>query len=1018
MKPKNNIGTTRREFIEQMSLLGMASMLPLSFFSCGKDAPNIDYQGTGLAPYKVWEEMLMAIKTSPDFLEGRMQRLIEEGNPEAMFHFVKDELFLMPSSATSLIQMRDTMRYGLKGVLRYGFATPREKAELLNFMFTKANITSKVIYEQTNFQPEEVLPFFYRPFQRKFEPLIDKKTLKRWSSEMGAEESNAELANPDPDLTESKNLAQKLWEKLPEKDKIRAKSFNYRWDNSASPALEFEWEGETKYAHLFDPSVPFGNLKLENGRTSPAKEAQYDNENVAIELSYRDGINPLEEKILVQGEWPTHELAGNQVVLSFLNGLNVQKQITTAVGNLRIFTPALSYQSFDAEKSFMEARSFLGNPVTLEGKIIDVSGKEASIGNSTLLTKPNPNLQKEIRQIEVKAIPGSYPSVKLHVSPRNENGEIIDGLSAADFSVSDNNMPVQAIMESNQRTPRVIILSDTSLSMPKTYFGENMDAFVENLQKAILEKYPETQITKWKTNSDLYTWLTKASYTSNDLIIYATDGDNGDKYDAVKMEKLKFGPPALVLNVSNSTDSHRKESFQNMANATNGLVLDAKDQEKTITNITKYIDEREIPSYVFTYHATEKEANHKVEVHADNQRVKASDEYNFKLIPVKDTEAGEHIIGLYLSVKVGNQTVRRVLSGWDHIVDKNRKPTFKDFTDVQNMLLGNVLISIEGQGPTFANALSDILKYRLSTRKWGEAVLKNEIKNAVEAYEEGGLIYDENLASLMQPLQNSVTSQSMTFAAGPRIAIVKTWAGINREFSKYSFDFLPTSNYTTLTNNALEGFKITMEKTAQLAILENYFFETSTLSALSSKSIISVTEAKNTEWFKQLYREGPDANYWRERIYRGDGSYKSFDASASEKAFWRVDNQTGELYGMLPDLSGGGTNRIQVQLDELSKVMNMYSLLFSAMGVGTLPIGIVTAYGLTLVKLYAIASEAIIIMDTSGMDEKIAEAMKQLACNVKKEIILATMGPVGTVIGGIDNLIGLMGGGGIPGMQC
>jgi hypothetical protein len=143
-----------------------------------------------------------------------------------------------------------------------------------------------------------------------------------------------------------------------------------------------------------------------------------------------------------------------------------------------------------------------------------------------------------------------------------------------------------------------------------------------------------------------------------------------------------------------------------------------------------------------------------------------------------------------------------------------------------------------------------------------------------------------------------------------------------------------------------------------------------------------------------------------------------FDQSGTEKSFWRIDGQTGELYGLLPDMTGGGTNHIQAQLDELSRVMNMYSLIFGAAGVGSLPIGIVQAYGMMLVKLYAIASEAIIIMDTTGMDEKIVAAMQQFACNVKKEIILATMGPVGTAISGLDNLIGLMGGGGIPGMQC
>jgi hypothetical protein len=1008
--------STRRDFIKQLGLLGFMAGLPPALWSCSTEGTG--YKGTGIAPYSVWEEMLLAMQTSPDHLEGRMNMLIQEGNPEAMLRFVRDEIYLMPTTSSSLWGLGKAMRYGISGVLRYGFATPREKAELLHAMFIRANIQSSMVYERTNFEPDDVTAFFYRPIERKFAPSVDKKTLARWSKEMYGENSKSEVVNPDPELKESKMLADRLWDLIPEKEKIRAHTFDFRWDNVRTPVVEFEWEGETKYAHLFDATVPFGSLKNPVGRGAPAEEAVYIDEKISVSVTYRTGVHPQIEKELISAAWNAHELVGNQIVCSFLHGLDLEKQFTTSVGSLRIFTPTLSFQSFDADRPFMEARSFLGNPVTLEGKIIDVSGEKATIGSSTLLAKPNANLQKDIRQIEVKAIPGSYPLVKLHVSPLDVNGDIIEGLSAADFSVSDNSAPAQAILESNQRTPSVLILYDTSLSMPQTYSGENMDAFVASLESAILEKYPNTQITTWKTNSDLYTWLSKASHTSSDLIIFATDGDNGDTYIATKMEKLKFGPPAIVLNVTNTTGRSHNEAFENMAKATNGLVLNAKDQEKTIANVTRYLDDLEISPYVFTYYATDDKISHRVVITADNQRLTASDEYTFDLIANENAEAGEHIVGLYLHVQVGKLNVRRVLAGWDNSIDINRKPSFKDSADVRNMFLGNILIAVEGEGPTLSNALCDVLKYRLSTRKWGEAIIQNYVEKAVEAFAEGVYVYDETLASLMAPLQNAVTSNSFTFAAGPRIAIIKTIPGINREFSSLNFDYLPTSNYVTLSSDPIEGFKTTLEKTAQMAILENNFFGESTFSLLASKNITSSLEARKADWFTQLYREGPDARYWYENIFRGGNSIKFFDRSGSEKAFWRIDERTGELYGMLPDMTGGGTNHIQAQLDELSRVMNMYSLIFSAAGVGSLPIGIVQAYGMMLVKLYAIASEAIIIMDTTGMDEKIIAAMQQFACNVKKEIILATMGPVGTAISGLDNLIGLMGGGGIPGMQC
>ncbi len=81
-------------------------------------------------------------------------------------------------------------------------------------------------------------------------------------------------------------------------------------------------------------------------------------------------------------------------------------------------------------------------------------------------------------------------------------------------------------------------------------------------------------------------------------------------------------------------------------------------------------------------------------------------------------------------------------------------------------------------------------------------------------------------------------------------------------------------------------------------------------------------------------------------------------------------------------------------------------------------IGIVATYGKTLAKLYAIVTEVIIVMDNTGMDDKIRDALKELACNVQKEIMFFAFGRVGEAMGGLDLIISLMGGNGLPGMGC
>lgn len=1019
MKPQKDNGTTRREFLEQMSFLGMASMLPLSFFSCGKET-SIDYKGTGLVPYKIWEEMLMAVQTSPDHLDGRMKSLIKEGNPEAMFNFVRDEIYLLPPAPNSLRGMKNTMKFGINGVLRYGFATPREKVELLNNMFNDAGIPSKVVFERTNIQAKEVPAFFYRPIERSFTPKISKKVLKRWADQMEQENTFSKpVKNIDKDLEQSNALANQLGQALPETDKLRSQSFDFRWDNYNTPTVEFTHKDTTMYAHLFDPKIKFGELKNDNGGSiTQADEAVFNNEKISVSLSFRDGINLRDEKELVSGEWFAHELAGNQIIINFLHGLTIEEQAFTNIGNLRVFTPVLSFQSFDMDAKEMEEKSFMGNPITLEGNRIDVSGNAAKIGTHQISDNHNKNLQKSVQEIQAKAVPNTYPLVKLEVTPRDALGAFVEGLSAADFAIIDNDLRIPAMMERNERAPRILVLYDVSLSMPTEYYGENMNRFVSELEKSIKENYKGAAITKWKTDSSLYSWLLKASQTNNDLIIFATDGDNGDKFNEVNLNFYQSGPPALVLNVKNSEDRHRTESFTKMAEATNGAVFNAQDQDLVIESIVEFIESIEIAPYIFTYYVTDKSASHTVKISIDENRVEASSNYKFISFPQNNMDLGQKIAGLYLKIKVGRNEVSRVYAGWDPRIDKYRNPSFKDFLDVKFHLLGSAILSFEGEGPTFSAAISDALKYRLSTREWGEAVINEDFNKAKEILQQGSFANTDSFFALMAPLSNQVTEDAYTFSSGIRIAILKNKVGLDGQKSETNFDYLPTSNYTTFSKNEQQSFKINLIKTAQLAIREKEIYEESTFTLLKDKNSVERSNILKEDWFIQLYREGEDANFWYETIYRGDGNFRIFDTSAQTKAYWQINSKTGELYGILPNGTGGGSKSTEEQLKELNKVIDLYMALFTAMGVASTPIGIVATYGKTLVKLYAIVTEVLIIMDASGLDEKVDAALKELACNINKEIMFMSLGKVGEIMGGVDLLISLMGGDGLPGTGC
>lgn len=990
----NSAEKPRRQFLKQMAIIGLVTGIAPVLWRCNQDKKTpMNYLGTGEGPYKVWEEMLMALETSPDHLEGRYKKLIVGKDPKAMFDFVRDEIHLMPAKRAEIHGMQTAMKYGTKGALRYGFATPREKAELLHEMYSQAGIKSKVVYEIIDIPDDEVPSFFYRPIKRPFAPAIDDATRERWAKELGTYNKNSknyDLMNRD--LSAGKKLADEVWQTLPDKEKVNPLSTSFRWDHygNGTPTVEFELDGKTKYAHLFDPKVPFGELKNKaKANLTPAKPAVLNDEKIKLSLSYRAGIDPTVETELIFGEWFAHELVGNRVGLSFQNGLSLEEQMVTSFGDLRTFTPALSLQGFDLTLPYMEEKSFVGNPFTLEGKVMDISGDKIKVDGSEIMEKPDEDLQKTVAKLEIAAIPALFPLVKLEVTPTNAEGKLVEGLSATDFSIVDNKSPVKAIMENNQRTPNVLILYDISMSMPLEYRDEGMDSFIDTLEKSILTKYPAAQLEKWPTDSSLFTWLLKASQTSNDLIIFATDGDNDDTFDSKMEPFFKSGPPAVVLSVRGTSF----DSFDKMAESTNGVVLNAQDREETAQMVTSFLEKIVIPPYVFTYYASGNDIPHDVSLTIDEKRLSAQSNYKFATQVPRSHLLGQNIAGLYLTIQSNTKTAKRLLAGWSEH-DKN-PPTRQNFIDVRNTIFGGVLISIEGEGATLSTALCDELNYKLSTRNWGEPLMNGEDEKAIEEFRKGTLHYNSLFIPLMAPLAEGVTENSYTYAAGPRIGIIKQKIGIGETHSTLSFDYVPTSDYLSLDTDPLKAFKTTIEKTAQLAVLENSYFPKNTLTLLKGKQLIDLETAYGLNWFRDNEAVEKDPVFWNGQLRSNNYANKTsgyipftlFDTKASEKAYWQISHDTGELYGILFDGTGGGAKSVETQLKDIDNVVEAYAKILDHMAQGlsgALPI--VAMYSKTLVKLYAIASVAIVIMDGSNMDKEIRKALIDLANEVADHI--------------------------------
>lgn len=1010
-------GMQRREFITHLVLGAMATSLPLSLYSC-KDKMDDGFVGSGKVPYKIWEEILHYIKSSPDNLKGQYESLIKKGNPEEMFHFVRDQFYLIPAYAKK-IGYGNSLKYGTEYALRSGMATMYEKALLYKNMLTAAGITAYIKKERTNISPEQAQIFFYRPIERNFNPAISNKLLKRWGKEMGTPSSIPPFIFSEEEIDKKTNtLTSRILKTLDLPEDHKLYGFDFRWPNYDTPVVEFEWEGQTMYAHLYDPTIPFGKSFGDDPALIGKELEPYKNEETLdLELTYRDSIQPNKEKTLLQGKWLTKDVVGNQLNILFLDNLTDNQKMVVPVGNIRTFTPAFSFQGLEKTQEELAIHSKLGQPITLEGDTLQFSpsGQYVGIGQNKLLP-PQPDLQKTVTNISGSAKVAGKPKVKLSVTATNQKGELVQGLSASDFRITEDGKEVQAILESNQQTPKILILADGSGSMPFEYGGQGMKNFVSNLKEKILEQFPAAIIQNWTTPSSLFTWLLKASKTEYDLIVYATDGHNDDTFNPENLNIYKSGPPAIILDVDNRpTNSWYAETFNKMAEITNGVLFPVEDQVKAIDFISTYVSNLNIEPYTFTYYSVGKPGERTVTIELDNKRLQAQTTYT-ALDNSPNSEVGPKIIGVYLRIKhqQSSTNIKRVLAGWDHVIYPKQKPVEQMADEVNDLFLGGVQLYIEGDGPTYSAVLSDLLKAKMSTRDWGEASIDGDTETAWELYKKGQIQISGKALSLMQQLPKVADTNSMTFASGLRIGMSLTRPGIMNGTGIERFDYIPSSRYKTLCNDPKKGFEKTIKRTTVLALREQELFKTTALTDLSEKKWISLSTARKNSF---LSEEPFKSNYYyyRYRVSKGR-QFRILDESGTTLSYLAIDNEFGELYAVLPSGAGGGEDYYKRDLEKYQLITKS---LFSLMGIldhykllrlsaaGSLSLGVVALYGELLVKLYAAASEAIMIMDASFINERLAAALAQFACDVAKQIA-TSIGPVGAVMGGLDTLIGLI----------
>lgn len=983
--------------------------------------------------FDVWAEVGAALRTSPDHLPGTAAALAEEGDPAAIFEFVRDEIVTQPPGVGSnhRFDWGQKVNGGARAALRSGVGTGREKTELLAAIYRDAGYEAEVVTYNWGLSRD----FFREEYTRfgavdhEFAPEVDPADRERWRETLGVDASDVpDVEGFDPDAEDSRALADRLADVVDFANRDGGMGFDWRGpsdvpivrfrDPEADDVQEASASGTSgtgdvgyRYADLFHGEELWDDVDESNVWEAGATNAH--DLHVTVEGIPRDATGERIE--LVSGSWRTDELAGRQLVLSFMPGVTPFDHPQTRFRDVTRFVPGLGVQDPHADQERLEALSVVGSAFQRDGVQYDFEddGSVTRDGRVVLegedeATDDTPdggsNAATDVSDLSTHVDLGGYPEVKLGVQPVDGSGDLVGGLASGDFTVTEDDRAVAPVLQSTTDRPVITVLYDTSLSMEIHGFYEgDRQAFRDRLEETILDINPGVDVRFEGTNSDLWRHLSEASRGPADAIIYLTDGDTSTEYTDGEEQSIRQGPPVIMAVVHGGSF----DVAERMAEFSGGTVIAANAEDEMRVAIREYVAdlERQISDYTLAYRTPHEETRGETrEVTVAIPAAEASDTVTYD-VPGASLDMTERsgIVGLQLSVStsVGDvPTVERSLAGWDPTLDADRSPDEEALREVHAALFGDYALSFESAGVPTSVKLDDHLAGKRSLRPMDEARHSGSQEEFEEKRTEGVGVVSEHAQLLQTPLPDRATDDSVTYGTGLRTVLYSQRPVFGTDRVVQSVDLLPTQRLRTLTPDGDRERELhrTLAATARLAVIERDGFDTSTAALLEDETLVP---------HDALGDEFPDEATTRFGRLRSVAGYESrsrsnvylYPESGSPTAMWAVDAQTGQLTGILPDGSGGGESvkRIKRQLEEIQQLTEYWNDLLDARAAripGSTSLGLVATYfGDILARLYAIASIGIATMDSDRMGQEAQSMLETYICNLAVDLAVGFAEP-------------------------
>ncbi|MEO1436011.1 MAG: hypothetical protein AAFV80_10780, partial [Bacteroidota bacterium] len=808
---------SRRQFLTIAGLAVVIAGIPIGLRSCRQESLVL--------PWDFWKKLRAALKTSPDHLEAQSKKVVETGDPTQIFRFVCDQFLTIPVLRTGDDR---SMPYGVRHVLRTGIGTHREKSELLANLLQAAGFETEIRTGKLDFESLPVLPEgLSQQIGAKewifpaFDPDFQWQKFERYLNDLDID--------PEPivKIVESTTIQDQFVQLFEAAIPERLRPYDYEWENLNSPTsvIAISLEGEEI---LYNPNVMGAEPGLSYTRNAPRKpynpDVQVPNVKITVSASYNDSrYIPYE---LVHVEWPIDALIGRQVRINFGFIGDVYSILNARPKDLNTYVPCISLMAPELSKETREKFHQVGDAITDYGQVIQRKEAEDLVNGVKTPSLVQGNVSDAINiSLSPSSISG-FPLVGVEAEIIDSNGEPVMGLDEENFELLVNGEPRTFRFLVNQYVPpRVMFLFDASGSMPYRYQDlKRTSELLSRVVTACKAINPDTEFkiagigteenlihkpSGWLMNESTMqnylracrsgesnNWSALLGGTSSEasITVLITDADGTQKVNDYQNVRFQESKPAIIFGVKSS--STKAEQFPVMANKVNGTWHWIDEQEDAaIADLQRYIGETKQGSYVLLFEE-ENEDIPRLDLSLGLPSQGIAGELSIEVPPneARKPIGKDAITGLYLSVEINRQIIRKTLGGLAYGLNSKHPITKEMLADVKRAFFANHTLSFEGASPTHSALLDDYLASALSMKSLTDALELSEPQQLIDQFPK--LDFHHAPARSFAMRTRSTKQAWSKFAGGYQILLSSDQADQNLQYYE-SAQWLPMTQFIT-----------------------------------------------------------------------------------------------------------------------------------------------------------------------------------------------------------------------------